>query len=403
MEAGARPAFVFGKYEKVDSRRHAGILAVVAWARAHYRSTMADPREVLEAGSRAGLHLGAQLYVSLAGRPVIDFACGEARAGVAMRTDSLVQWFSAGKPLTAILIAQLFEEGLVELEAPVARYIPGFAENGKEWLTIAHLLTHTGGFRGADKLPPDTPWAEMIRQTCAAPLEPDWTPRQRAGYSTSSAWFILGEIIQRARRAPFDEYVKENLLDPLGMRDSWMGLPVAEYKRYGDRLALMHDTAALPREPAFMQNAAGMSQCRPGSSARGPIRELGLFYEMLLNGGNFNGRNIVQPSTMELFTKRHRVGLFDETFQHKLDFGYGFIINSNRYGINTVPYGYGAHCSEETFGHSGAQSSCAFANPEHRLAVAWVTNGTPGVRPHQKRQREINNAIYEHLNLARKS
>ena len=363
---------------------------------------MSDPRKVLEHGVEAGLHLGAQLYVSVAGRPAIDFACGEARDGVPMRTDSLAQWFSSGKPLTAILIAQLSEEGLIELEALVSRYIPEFAANGKEGITIAHLLTHTGGFRSADNIPAETEWTEMIRRTCEAPLEEGWVPGQRAGYSTTSAWFLLGEIIQRLTRAPFDEYIKENLLDPLGMTDSWLRLPFAQYKEYGERLALMHDTAAVKREPAFMQDAAGMAHCRPGSSARGPIRELGKFYEMLLNGGNFNGRQFVRASTVELFTKRHRVGLFDETFQHNLDFGYGFIVNSNRYGADTVPYGYGSHCSEGAFGHSGAQSSCAFADPEHRLAVAWVATGTPGERPHQKRQREINNAIYEHLNLARK-
>jgi len=67
-----------------------------------------------------------------------------------------------------------------------------------------------------------------------------------------------------------------------------------------------------------------------------------------------------------------------------------------------VPYGYGRFASDATFGHSGAQSSCAFADPEHELVVAWVTNGTPGERPHQKRHREINHAVYEYLNLAKK-
>jgi CubicO group peptidase (beta-lactamase class C family) len=354
----------------------------------------------LERGVQAGLHPGAQLYVSLSAKPVIDFACGEARAGVSMRTDSVVQWFSSGKPLTAILIAQLHERGDVDLDAPIARYIPEFSSNGKETITLKHLLTHTGGFRSADQISADTPWEETIRLICESPLEPNWLPGQRAGYSTTSAWFILAEIIQRITKTSFDRYIKDELLDPLGMVDSWLRLPFAEYKKYGDRLALMHDTAAVKRDPAFLQDAAGMAQCRPGSSARGPIRELGRFYEMLLNGGSFNGHQFVTPQTINLFTSRHRVDLFDETFQHKLDFGYGFIINSNRYGPNTVPYGYGVHSSESTFGHSGAQSSCAFADPAHKLVVAWVCNGTPGERPHQKRHREINNAIYEYLNLA---
>jgi CubicO group peptidase (beta-lactamase class C family) len=91
--------------------------------------------------------------------------------------------------------------------------------------------------------------------------------------------------------------------------------------------------------------------------------------------------------------------MFDETFRHIMDWGLGFMVNSNRYGANTVPYGFGKHASDETFGHSGSQSSVAFADPTHRLVVAWVCNGMPGERKHQARAREINSAIYEDLNL----
>jgi CubicO group peptidase (beta-lactamase class C family) len=99
-------------------------------------------------------------------------------------------------------------------------------------------------------------------------------------------------------------------------------------------------------------------------------------------------------------TSRQRAGVFDDTFQHVLDWGFGFCINSNRHGRETVPYGYGRFCSEETFGHSGAQSSCAFADPAHNLVVAWAFNGMPGERRHQLRARDLNSAIYQDLDLA---
>jgi CubicO group peptidase (beta-lactamase class C family) len=362
---------------------------------------MSDPILVLEQGVKSGLHFGAQLYVSRKGEKLIDFACGQARAGIPMRSDSVVQWFSSGKPILAIALAQLYERGLIQLDSPASNYLPEFSHSGKHAVTIEHLLTHTGGFRGADKLPADLPWDEMIRQICDTPLEENWIPGERAGYSTTSAWFILAEIIQRTTGRKFDEYTKQNILDPADMADSWLRLPFEKFKSYGDRLALMHDTAAVKREADFLQDAAGMAQCRPGSSARGPIRELGRFYEMLLANGISNGRQIVRDETIRLFTQRHRIGMFDETFLHKLDFGYGFIVNSNRYGSETVPYGYGRYASDSAFGHSGAQSSCAFADPEHHLVVAWVTNGTPGERPHQKRHREINNAVYEFLGITK--
>ncbi|MGZ8900322.1 MAG: serine hydrolase domain-containing protein, partial [Limisphaerales bacterium] len=149
---------------------------------------MFGPQLVLEEGVKRGLHLGAQLYVNFKGKIIFDFACGEARTGVPMRTDSIVQWFSSGKPLTAIAIAQLCEKGLVELAAPVSRYLPEFAQNGKGGISIEHLLTHTGGFRGADKVLSDVSWEEAIQYICEAPLEDGWVPGERAGYSTVASW-----------------------------------------------------------------------------------------------------------------------------------------------------------------------------------------------------------------------
>ena len=92
--------------------------------------------------------------------------------------------------------------------------------------------------------------------------------------------------------------------------------------------------------------------------------------------------------------------MFDHTFQHVLDWGLGFIPNSARYGVDTVPYGYGHHASERAFGHSGFRSSVAFADPEYGLAVALVWNGTPDNDRHERRVRAALDAVYEDLGLA---
>jgi CubicO group peptidase (beta-lactamase class C family) len=357
-----------------------------------------DPREILIAGIAEGLHLGAQLYVEHR-NTIIDFACGEARPGIPMRTDSIMQWFSSGKPLTAICIGQLEERRDLLLEDEVTRFIPEFGANGKESITIWHLLTHTAGIR-ADQIARHLAWEETIRFICQAPLEPKWIPGRNAGYSTQASWFILAEIIQRITNAPFPEYIRRELFEPLGMRDSWMSLPRAQFEQYDERIAPMFNMFGGKQSLAPLQDAAGMEICRPGASARGPIRELGRFYHMLLRGGELDGRRYVEPATIDLFRRRHRQGLYDQTFAHTLDYGLGFILNSNRYGAETVPYGYGRFASEETFGHSGAQSSCAFADPANELVVAWVANGMPGEAAHQHRQHEVNSAIYEQLGLS---
>jgi len=121
---------------------------------------------------------------------------------------------------------------------------------------------------------------------------------------------------------------------------------------------------------------------------------------MLLNGGELDGVRILSADTIKQFTSRQRVGLFDLSFKHIVDFGFGFIVNSNRYGADTVPYGFGPHASDETFGHNGFQSTSAFADPRHGLVAVIIPNGTPGDVVHEQRLREMLGALYEDLALA---
>lgn len=357
---------------------------------------------LLEHGRHSILHPGAQLYVSRRGEVIADVALGEARPGVVMRPDTLTLWLSAGKPITAIAVAQLVERGRLDFDDPVGKHLPEFAQGGKESVTVRHLLTHTAGFREADKLAEGLPWSEMIARICATPLEPGWVPGGKAGYQTISSWMVLGELIRRVDGREPGRYAREEIFEPLGLRDAWLGVPEEKLAGYGERMGMMYYSGRTEfRVHPFWNAAEDFAACRPGSGARGPIRELGRFYEALLAvlRGDPTSVSVVSTSTVREMTRRHREGLFDQTFQHTLDIGLGFIVNSNRYGAETVPYGYGRHASEETFGHSGSQSSCAFADPEHELVVAWHCNGQPGEPRHQKRAREINAMIYEELGL----
>jgi CubicO group peptidase (beta-lactamase class C family) len=351
----------------------------------------------IERGRAEGLHPGVQLYVSLRGEAIADVALGEARSGVPLRVDSLMRWLSSGKPLTVVAIALLHQRGLLDLGARIAEHLPEFACEGKAAITLRHLLTHTGGFRSADTTndQPEVPWEAIVARVCAAPLEPHWIPGEKAGYHVSSSWVVLAELVRQLGGKPCDAFVREEVCAPLGLKDTWLSLTARQVRDYGDRLAILHSTdAAPPRRHAVWGHPEAGVPLRPGGSACGPVRELGRFYEGLLAG------KLLNAETLRRFTQRTRSGLFDHTFKHTLDFALGFIVNSNRHGAETVPYGYGRHASEEAFGHSGAQSSCAFADPAHGLVVAWATNGTPGEPRHQRRQREINTAIYEDLGLA---
>ena len=356
----------------------------------------------LRHGIAHGLQVGAQLFVARRdGSVVADLAIGDARPGVPMRPDTLMIWMSSTKAVVAVAVAQLWERGMLELDDPVARHIPEFGARGKEAVTVRHVLTHTAGFRGLAGEWERQPWDAVVAAVCDARLEAGWTPGRKAGYHVATSWYVLGELVRRLDGRPFERYVREAVFGPLGMPDSWVGMPPERYRAYGDRVGLMHDTAGpAPAADLFWDTEEGAALCRPAGNGRGPARELGRFYLALLNRGALDGARVLSAQTVEAITAPHRVGLYDHTFRHAMDWGLGFMVNSNRYGPGTVPYNFGPHASDRTFGHSGHQSSTAFADAEHGLAVALVLNGMPGEAPHHVRMREILSAVYEDLGLA---
>lgn len=359
---------------------------------------LARTTALLRTGIDDGLHAGAQLHVSVRGQVAADIALGEARPGVPMRPDTLMLWMSSTKPVAAVAIAQLRERGLLDFDDPVVRHIPEFAANGKEAITIRHILTHTAGIRAVPEPWESDDWDETIRNICDnARIEPGWELGEKAGYHVAVSWYILGEVVRRVDGRAYRDYVREAIFLPLGMNDCWIGMPPDVYDAYGQRVGILADTSkGSANFPTDEADKAGALLCRPGAGGRGPMRQLARLYEALLDGG----RNVLRPESVRALTTPQRVGLYDHTFRHVMDWGLGFIVNSAGYGTETVPYGYGRHASSGTFGHSGSQSSSAFADPAHGLVVAIVWNGMPGEPKHQKRQRDTLTVLYEDLGLA---
>jgi len=356
----------------------------------------------IEAGMAQGLHPGAQLYVSVDGRAVADLALGEALPGVPMRTDTILPLFCAGKPVTALAIGALSDAGLVDFDAPVARYIPEFATAGKEGVTLAHLLTHTAGW-SVDVLAgvAYANWPAQVSAACGMVHEPELTGT--VAYSVWTSWFILGEIVQRVQPLSFDDFVQEAVLRPAGVRDVWFTIPVTAFDRLSPRLGTVYEMAAAKVRPnRFLASSAACGRCVPSIGARGPLRSLARLYEHLLFVGR-ERRPVVAPTTVARLTARHRTGLADPVTTEGIDdvavpWGLGF-------AVETDPdeqrwRAFSSFSSPQSFGHGGLRSSVAFADPAHGLVVALATNGMPEGPVHRERQRAILDALYRDLGLA---
>lgn len=357
---------------------------------------------LIEQGISDGLHLGAQCSVSIDGQIADCEAFGEARPGHSMTTETIQCWLSSVKPVTAVAVLQLVQEGEWAMDQRIAALIPEFAAGGKEGITLRHLLTHTGGFRTGDALEwRDESWEAALARVCAAPLESGWSPGQRAGYHVEGSWYILGELLSRLTGQPFQQAIHERVFAPLDIRRGWIGMPEAVIERERPRIGGLWVAKADGCAPhPFADTEAGFRHVRPGSNGRGPIRELRRFYEDLLAGWLRDESRLLSRDMIRAMTSRQREGLVDETFRHRMDWGWGFALDNKRYGADTVPYGFGRHSSDTTFGHGGAQSSVAMADPDHALVIALAFNGMPGEPRHHRRLRTVLSALYEDLGLA---
>jgi CubicO group peptidase (beta-lactamase class C family) len=359
--------------------------------------------QLIQQGIDAGLHRGAQLCVSQHGKTLAQLALGDASPGQPMTDDSIALWMSSGKPITATAIMQLVEKGEIELDDSVAQYIPIFAAHGKSYITVRHLLTHTAGIRTARFKFPQDDWDTIISAICDA--QPEWEAGEEGGYHTQTTWFMLGELVHLVDGRTIDQYAREEIFLPLAMDDCWLGMPPEIYNAYeqAGRLLDMPNTATGQVQPAPMTSFDWSTRPRPGGNCMGPIRQLITFYEMLLAGGEHNGTRLLKEETVAQMTHRQRADMHDHTFKQTVDWGLGLAINSAHHAPgdawHRIPYGYGPYASRDTYGHGGAQSSIAFADPKHQLAVGIALNGMPGEAKHQLRINPILEALYEDLDL----
>ena len=364
------------------------------------RDILPRTAEAVQTGIRMRWNPGAQLCVWHDGGFIVDAAEGYAAHGVPMRPDSINLWFSSGKPVAAVAVALLKQDGLLDFDQPVATYWPDFAQGGKEAITTRHILTHTSGMRTAEVADASASYDEVLRVILAARIERNWEPGKRAGYHPTSGWYVLGELVRRLSGVPYEVFTREQIFAPLGMESSAFIITDHEATRLGERLAVMHlsKNDELAPEPRFSVSATSRF-VRPGGGLRSTAQDMVRFYRMLLGYGELDGTKILDPTLAAEITAPQRTGMKDETFGYMMDWGLGVMLDNKIHGP-AAPYGFGAHASARTFGHGGRESSIAFGDPENQLAVAVIFNGMPGELRNDRRSRPVLAAIYEDLGLA---
>ena len=355
-------------------------------------------KNLLEQQIQEGLHPGAQLCVAIDGEVIADFGVGETvvGSGVQVTNESIMPLFSSAKPITAVALGILVDSGLLNFDDPVISYIPEFGSHGKSSIQIKHILNHTSGLAEDALADGVTSRAEVIGRLIDSHTMEGWNPGARSAYIPTTGWHILGEVVERASGNSFNSFVKDFVLNPLGMNNTYTNVNPELATELGDQRALMHDSR---REPMVVNMAYSPERLgpfvKPGSSFHGTARDMVGFYSMLLNDGvTSDCKQIISESTISALTMTNHEGLLDETFGVVMDRGLGFFVDSQRYSP-AVPYGFGASASSRTFGHGGKESSNGFADPERGLAVSLIFNGMPGESKHDRRLKQTLAKVYE--------
>lgn len=353
-------------------------------------------REAFEANMLERDEVGSAVAVTVGGRPVVDLWGGwmDAEKTRPWRADSIVNVWSVGKAVTAVCLLRLVDRGLVDIDAPVAKYWPEFAQAGKETLPVKYLLSHEAGLPAVAKaLPPGanlTSWETMT--TALAEQEPWWTPGEHFGYHTNTFGFLVGEVVRRVDGRGIGQFIREEIADEFGI-DFLCGFGPKEDARVADWIAYVPAAGEesqrpwLERDPATLKGvdlarllayrnppphpdggvnsrlwrAAEFPSTNPHSNARAIARLFG----GLACGGEIDGKSLLSPETIERANTIEGDGE-DVVLGRPNRFGLGFQLTNP--GIR--PLGP----NPRSFGHYGNGAILGFSDPDAGVGIGYVCN-----------------------------
>jgi CubicO group peptidase (beta-lactamase class C family) len=326
----------------------------------------------------AGLMPSCQIAFARDGKVALLKSFGDATP------DSRYVIFSATKTLVAGAVWILIGDGSLDITRTVAEYIPEFATNGKEMITVEQVLLHTSGF-------PHAPFRPLEWDDRAARLDRfaswrlNWEPGTRFEYHPTSAHWVLAELIERVTQTDFRVFARTRILEPLGLTGYGLGVPPAEQ---GDVNDLVVTGEPMPPEEiraiigvdafpvtevtdAFLMTfnrpeirAVGV----PGGGGIANAADLALYYQALLH----NPGQIWKPDVLADATGRVRNRMPDY-LGAPANRTIGLIVAGDDGKSNLR--GMGRTVSPRTFGHNGAGGQVAWADPETGVSFAYLTNG----------------------------
>ncbi|MFN8052248.1 MAG: serine hydrolase domain-containing protein [Acidimicrobiales bacterium] len=277
--------------------------------------------------------------------------------------------FSTTKPIVASLVWQLIGEGLLDVDLPVAHYVPEFAANGKGAVTVEQVLLHTAGFPEAPMGPVEgADGARRLERLASWRL--DWEPGTRFEYHAGSAHWVLVELIERLGGGDFRDLLEQRVCAPLGL-PRVLGLPVDRQQHIAAPVPVGDAIGGPPLHATELAAPDVIAAGVPGGGAVLTAADLAMFYQGLLHDPD----GIWRPDVLADATGNIRCTLPEPLFGLPVNRSIGLVVAGDD-GNHVMRYAaFGQSCSPRSFGHAGMHMQVAWADPDTGISFAYLTNG----------------------------
>ncbi|HWA92262.1 MAG TPA: serine hydrolase domain-containing protein [Rhizomicrobium sp.] len=268
-------------------------------------------RAAFESNFASGADIGASFCATVNGETVVDLWGGHADAAKtrAWEKDTIVNVYSTTKTMTALTALLLADRGALDFDAPVARYWPQFAANGKAGVKVSHLMSHSAGLSGwKEPIAKDDLYDWEKATALLAAQAPFWEPGTAPGYHALTQGYLVGEVVRRITGRSLGTVFREEIAEPLGA-DFHIGLPASEDARVAELIppAQTMGSAADTELQKNMANNPGIDVAEtrkrawrgaeiPAAGGTGNARSVAEIHALLANGGTAKGKRILSEA-----------------------------------------------------------------------------------------------------------
>jgi len=313
---------------------------------------------------------GVVTLVARKGRVVHVAAVGLARVeeNVPMQKDSLFAIASMTKPVTATAVMILKDEGKLSIDDAVSKYIPKFkdvslkdARPSRE-ITIRDCMTHSSGIVGSQRC--ERTLKETVDAIAGRPL--GFQPGAKWQYSPGLN--VCGRVIEIVSGRPFDRFLRERIFRPLKMNDTTFCPTPDQQKRVATIYKPGADKKSIVPASHWLTDDRGKRAPNPSGGLVSTAMDMARFYQMVLNGGELNGRRIVSETSVREMTR-----LQTENLKTGFTPGNGWGLG---WGIVRQPQGVTEMLSPGTFGHGGAFGTQGWVDPKREMIFVLMIQRT---------------------------